>query len=58
MHYQQRKYNLKNYVKSSYKSQKYKGSNRLSNYLQDKNRTLKIQTSFNHSVNVALEVNK
>ena len=31
MYYQERKYNFKNYMKSSYKSQKYKGSNRLSN---------------------------
>ena len=31
MHYQERKYNFKYYLKNSYKPQKYRGSNRLSN---------------------------
>ena len=31
MHYQEIKYNFKNYMNNSYKSQKYKDSNRLSN---------------------------
>ena len=31
MHYQEIKYNFKNHMNNSYKSQKYKGSNRLSN---------------------------
>ena len=61
MYYHERKYNFKNYMKSSYKSsikvqtgyQIYK-----LDYLQEKNRTMKIQTDFKHSVNVALKTNK
>ena len=49
-------------MNNSYKSQKYKGSNRLSNlqtiYLQEKNRAIKIQTNFKHSINVAVKINK
>ena len=61
MHYRERKYTFKNYMKNCYKSQIYKGSNRLSKlqkYLPEKKRTMKIQTNFKHSVNVALKIDK
>ena len=48
-------------MKNCYKSQIYKGSNRLSKlqkYLPEKKRTMKIQTNFKHSVNVALKIDK
>ena len=61
MHYQEIKYNFKIYMNNSCKSQNYKGSNRLSNLhssYKRKNRALKIQTNFKHSINVALKINK
>ena len=52
MHYQERKYKFKNYMRNSYKCQRYEGSNRPSNlqiiYIQEKNRTMKIKTNLKH----------
>ena len=42
MHYQEIKYNFKNYMSNSYKPQKNKGSNRLSNLQSVYNRKIEL----------------